>query len=53
MRVLEGHYTRRARNKLDRAIDGLPFDGPPESFGKALADATGELEEARREFETA
>ena len=46
------HKAWRARRKLDHAIDGLPFDGPPESFGEALADATGELEEASREFET-
>ena len=44
------HKAWRARNRLDHATDGLPFDGPPESFGKALADATSELEEARREI---
>ena len=46
------HKAWRARYKLDHTIDRLPFDGPPESFGEALADAIGELEEARCEFET-
>ena len=47
------HKAWRARSKLDHTIDRLPFDGPSESFGEALADAISELEEARREFENA
>lgn len=44
------HKAWRARTKLDYVIDGLAFDGSPESFGEALADAISELEEAGREF---